>query len=270
MSLLQAAILGLVQGLTEFLPISSSGHLVIVPALLGWNIPEEQVFVFDVLVQLGTLVAVIVYFWKDLFDILSNFIKGLVQREPFATQEARIGWYLILATIPAGLGGLMIKDIIEESFSKTIYTGIALILTALVLIAAESIGKQTVSMENITWKESLVMGFFQLFAVFPGISRSGSTITGGMISGLKRSASARFSFLMSVPVMLAAGLLAVLDLFQVPDLNLFILPLLIGFVVSAIVGYLSIRWLLAYLVNHQLWVFSIYLFIVGSITLIFL
>lgn len=269
MSLLQAIILGIVQGLTEFLPISSSAHLVLVPFFLGWtDIPEEQVFLFDVLVQLGTLLAVIVYFWKDLIGIAGSFVRGILQRKPFAEAESRMGWYLILATIPAGLFGLLIKDQVEAAFNSPVATAIFLFVTAFLLLFSERVGSRIRSLEGLNWKDALWFGCAQALSVFPGISRSGSTIAGGMVRNFDRPAAARFSFLMSIPVMIAAGVLTGLDMVALPDFDSFLPVVITGFISAAIVGYLSIRWLLAYLVRHSLNAFALYCLILGATTLI--
>lgn len=268
MSIIQAILLGIIQGLTEFLPISSSAHLVLVPYFFGWQFPADEAFVFNVLVQNGTLLAVIVYFWKDLIAIFSSFFRCLFQRKPFAEPEARLGWYLILATIPAGLFGLLAKDFIESVFSNISMTAVFLFITAGMLLIAERISKGKRDLEVVDWKDALVIGGFQALAVFPGISRSGSTITGGMLMGLKRTAAARFAFLMSIPIMLAAGLLETLQLFEMPNVSSFLPVVAAGFLAAAVVGYLSIRWLITYLMRHSLTAFSIYCVIVGVITLI--
>jgi undecaprenyl-diphosphatase len=269
MTILQALILGIVQGLTEFLPISSSGHLVLVPHLLNWQIPEEQVFVFDVLVQLGTLAAVIVYFWKDLWHIFSAFITNFWRREAYDRSEVRLGWYILLATIPAVVLGLLFKDIVEAAFSHPRVTAMFLAFTALLLIAAESVGKRVKSLEKVTWLDSLIVGFFQALAVFPGVSRSGATITGGMARDMDRPTAARFSFLIAVPVMIGAGALTIFDLFEVPNLGDFIAPMAIGFIAAGVVGYLSIHWLLRYLTRNRLYYFAVYLVLVSTLVLVF-
>jgi undecaprenyl-diphosphatase len=255
MSLLQAIILGIIQGLTEFLPVSSSAHLVIVPFLLGWQIPADQSFPFDVLVQMGTIVAVIVYFRKDLWGIVVAFVRGLLERRPFADPQARLGWLLIVATIPAGLAALTIKDQVEAAFNSPAATGAFLLVTAVLLAAAERIGHRSRPFSSIGWLDAIWIGLAQAVALFPGISRSGSTIAGGMARQLDRPAAARFSFLMSVPVMLAAGL------------SSFLPSMAIGFVTAGVVGYLSIRWLLSFLVRHSLDVFAIYCAAFGLLTL---
>ena len=268
MTIIQSILLGIIQGLTEFLPISSSAHLVITPYILGWNIPEESAFLFDVLVQLGTLVAVIAYFWRDLITILKAFILGIVHKQPFSENEAKLGWLLILATLPAVLAGMLVKDLVEQAFSSPFTTAIFLIVTAGFLVMAERLGKKTRHFEQTGWLDALVIGLFQALSLFPGISRSGSTITGGMLRGLDRKAAARFSFLMSVPVMLGAGGLAVFELFQMPDFTSQLPTLLLGFVAAMIVGYLSIRWLLGYLTRHSFYGFAAYCLATAAITLV--
>ena len=268
MSIWQAIVLGFVQGVTEFLPISSSGHLVLVPHFLGWEFSQQAVFVFDVLVQWGTLLAVIIYFWQDLINIIMAFLRGIIDRKPFATHDARMGWNLILATIPAVVLGFLLKDTVEAAFSNPRITGVFLLVTAAILVIAEVAGKRQRSLEQLTWIDALWIGFAQVLALFPGVSRSGSTIAGGMTRNLDRPAAARFSFLMSIPVMLGAGSLALVDLFQTPSLSSLLLPLLVGFFVALVSGYIAIRWLLTYLTRHSLYVFAIYCTLIGVLAIV--
>jgi len=263
MTFVQAVILGIVQGLTEFIPVSSSGHLVLVPHFLGWEFSRSQAFIFDVLVQWGTLFAVFIYFRKDLTAIASAFVRGIVQGKPFADPDSRMGWYLVVATLPAVVAGLLGKDFIEHAFASPKMTGVFLIGTAILLVIAETVGHRNRSMEEVTWKDGLWIGCSQVLALLPGISRSGSTIAGGMTRHLDRSSAARFSFLMSVPVMLGAGVLAFKDLADLPAANDFLMPLLVGFVAALISGYVAIRWLIAYLSKHSLYVFAVYCVLLG-------
>ena len=268
MNILQSIILGIVQGVTEFLPISSSAHLVLVPHLLGWKIPAQAGFIFDVLVQDATLLAVFIYYWKDIRDILKAVISGLRQGKPFGSAEARLGWLIVLATLPAGVIGFLLKNTVEEAFQSPNATALFLLVTAGLLLVAERIGKQRSKIEILTWKDALIIGFFQAVAIFPGISRSGATITGGMARDLERPAAARFSFLMSIPIMLAAGLLAGMDLLKLPDIGSLLPTFIPGFIASAITGYLAIRWLLKFLINHPLTIFSVYCAALGLLVLI--
>ncbi len=267
MTLLQSLILGVIQGASEFLPISSSGHLVIAPYLFGWDISQNEAFVFDVLVQVATLLAVIIYFWRELIDIFKAFLNGIKNSNPFDDFHSLMGWYLILATIPAGLTALLFKETFEKAFSNPKASAIFLLVTSLLLILGEVLGKRTRSLEKLSLVDALVMGLFQVLALFPGISRSGSTIAGGLIRGLDRKSSATFSFLMAVPVMLAAGLLAGIDLLQSPELFKQIPVYISGFAAAAIVGYLAIRWFIEYISKQSLFIFAGYCAILGSVML---
>jgi undecaprenyl-diphosphatase len=269
MTLLQALILGIVQGLTEFLPVSSSAHLVLVPHLLGWNLAKEFVFPFDVLVQLGTLVAVIYYFRKDLIEIITAVLRGIRNRKLFEETPARIGWLAILATIPAGIFGLLIKDKVEAAFSSPTATSVFLFVTAGLLLAAEFLGKRTRDLEKLTWLEALWIGAFQALSVFPGISRSGSTIAGGMTRNLDRKPAGQFSFILAIPIFLAAGFLGIRDLLAIDNLSIFLPALMVGFISAGIVGYFAIRWFLGYIATHSLLPFAGYCVMLGAGTLAF-
>ncbi len=258
MNFFQALLLGIVQGLTEFLPVSSSAHLVITPFLLGWSFPPEQILPFDTLVQLGTLAAVIIYYWKDLWQIIREFVTGLIQRKPFATPQARLGWLLILATIPAGLFGLLVKKLVEQAFQSVSATGVFLLVTAALLMLAERAGKRSRGSASLNWVDALWMGVAQAVSIFPGVSRSGATMTGGMLRDLDRPAAARFSFLMSIPVMLAAGALEMKDVLEVPGLVSMLPAIAVGFLAAGVVGYLSIRWMLRFITTHSLRAFAVY------------
>ncbi len=268
MTIWQALILGIVQGITEFLPISSSGHLVITPFLLNWSIPEEYIFPFDVLVQMGTLVAVIIYFRKYLISIIVAVFKGIINRDPFGTNDAKLGWLVVLSTIPAIFGGLFLEDQVEAAFQSIQFTAFFLLFTALMLWLAEILSDRIKKMEEISTLDAFIIGCFQVLAIFPGVSRSGSTIAGGLLRKLKREEAAKFSFLMSIPVMLGAGVMSINDLVNLPDLSSFLPLLLVGFVAAGIVGFLSIHWLLQFLNKNKLSYFSIYCVVLSIITLV--
>lgn len=269
MTIFQAIILGIIQGLTEFLPISSSGHLVLMPLLFNWELPEKQMFIFDVLVQLGTLVAVILYFREDLADIIKDCLKNLFKGTPFATLNARLGWLLIAATIPAGLAGILLDDLVEQTFTSPLFVGFALLATAILMWVAEKLSLKIGETNDITLIDAIIIGLFQSLALFPGLSRSGMTISGGMLRHLKRETAGRFSFLMSIPIMLAAGGLSTVKMVtEVPDLGDFLPVMAAGFLTAMLVGYISIRWLLKFLANHSLIYFSIYCFLLGSLTIL--
>lgn len=268
MTLLQGIILGIVQGLTEFLPISSSAHLVLVPHLLGWEIPADQVFPFGVLVQLGTLLAVIVYFSRDLLAIIRAMIRGLVQGKPLTDPNAQLGWLLILATIPAGIIGMLLKEQVENVFGSIFVTSLFLFITAALLVFSERFGKRMKSIDQIDWKDAIIIGSFQALSIFPGLSRSGSTIAGGMTRHLDRPSAGRFAFLMSIPIMFAAGFLSIFDLLSVANLDQFIPVIIAGFIAAAVVGFLSIHWLLRFLVRRSLTPFAIYCILFAILNLI--
>jgi undecaprenyl-diphosphatase len=264
MTYLQALVLGVLQGITEFLPISSSGHLVLLPFLLGWEFDAGTAFVFDVLVQWGTTFAVIIYFWTDLKNIFVATVQSLIRRDPFSDSKARLGWLILLASLPAALAGFLLKDIIAATFVNPLVTSIALLFTAALLTWGERVASLRLRIFGIAWQDALWIGVFQVLALLPGVSRSGSTISGGLWRGLRRPAAARFSFLMSVPVMLGAGLVALRDLVMTPGLDSQIGPTLAGGLAALVVGMLSIHWLLRYLARRSLRVFAIYCAVVGT------
>jgi undecaprenyl-diphosphatase len=268
-TLLQSILLGIVQGLTEFIPVSSSAHLVLVPWLLGWSFDDKTAFVFDVLVQWGTLVGVFAYFWHDIWSIARAVVGGLASGRPFDSFEAKLGWWVILATIPAVVLGLLLKDTFEQAFSAPGVVAVLLFVTAAILIVAERLGRR---MRDVSWfntGDAVAMGFWQALSLFPGISRSGTTIGGGMLRHLDRPAAARFSFLMSIPALLGAGVIALGDLLADPLLlSALWLPLVAGFLAAAISGYLCIRWLLGYLQKRSLGVFAAYCIGFGALNLI--
>ncbi|MFZ2098424.1 MAG: undecaprenyl-diphosphatase UppP [Anaerolineales bacterium] len=269
MTIIQAIILGVIQGLSEFIPISSSAHLVITQSILGWNIPDQQAFIFDVLVHLGTLIAVVIYFRKDLWDILRAVFLGIASKRPFSEYASRLGWIIIFATIPSVIVGFIFQSQVAQAFSSPLFAGIFLSVTAILLLLAEIIGRRSRKLEEINWKDGLIIGLFQAIALLPGISRSGSAITGGMLRNLDRPSSARFSFLLSIPAIVGAVTLASVDLIQSPNFTLQIPTLVAGFIASGLVGYLSIRWLLSYLTKRPLYIFSVYCLVVSIIIIIF-
>lgn len=266
MTLLQALVLGVIQGLTEFIPVSSTAHLLIGQELLG--VTDERVFSFNVIVQLGTVFALLVYFWKDIYQVSRAFLLGIWNKKPFETQESRLGWLLIVATIPALTFGFFMKDIIENLFASPLtQAGIRLLMSAALLALVERFGARTRKLESANWWDALAVGFFQILSLFPGASRSGTTIAGGMARGLDRPSAARFAFLMSVPILLAAGAYESIRVIEMPGTHAFLPYLFTGFVAAAIVGWLSIKWLISYLGNHSLYVFAIYCASLGGLVL---
>lgn len=260
MSTLEAIILGLVQGLTEFLPVSSSGHLRIVPAVLGWDDPGAA---FTAVIQLGTMAAVVIYFWKDLWSIAGAWLASLRDPSRRGDLEARLGWYLIVATVPIGLFGLAFKDQIESGARDLRLIAGTLIVMGLVLLVAEKVGTRTRELKDLTTPHGVAVGLAQSMALVPGVSRSGSTITAGLFLGYSREAAARFSFLLSVPAVVLSGLFQLKDVGagDGPGLG----PTVVAAVVSFVVGYAAIAWLLRYLTTHSTVVFVVYRVALGLV-----
>ena len=267
MTLWQALVLGLVQGATEFIPVSSSAHLVLLPWLLGWELEPKAAFVFDVLVQQGTLLAVVVYYGRDLWGMARALVTGLITGKPFAAFESRLAWLIVAATLPAGILGLALKDLFESVFGNPVGVATLLLGTAGILAASEYFGRFTRKIESLTGKDALVIGLAQAVAILPGISRSGATIAGGLARKLERPAAARFSFLMSAPALFGAGVVALNDLTRIPDFAALLPALAVGLVAASIVGYLCIRWLIGYLSRRPLYVFAVYCLLSGLLCL---
>ena len=258
MTLLQTFILGIVQGLTEFIPVSSTAHLILIPWLFSWTFDKNARFVFDVLLQLGTLAAVVVYFWKDVWHITRDVVSGTMKGKPFGTAEARLGWLIAVATVPAVIAGLLFKDFFEGLHDSPVIVAAILIGTAGLLLVSEQLGRRTRSLDSLTWLDALVIGVAQSLALFPGVSRSAATISGGLVRDLERPAAARFSFLMSIPALIAASAVALKDLIALPNAQEYLPALALGALAAAAVGFISIRWLLNYLAGHPLNVFAWY------------
>lgn len=265
MDLFQAFILGLVQGATEYIPVSSSAHLVLVPWLLGW--PDAS-FAFEVLVQWGTLVGVFVYFWRDIWAIIQGVLQGLIRQKPAATFEARLGWLVVVATLPAVILGILFKDYFEAAFDAPALVGALLILTAALLVIAEWFGSRQRELEQLNWLDAFIIGLWQATAMLPGVSRSGATIGGAVLRQFNRAAAARFSFLMSIPALLGAGVVALSDLLEAGAFAAELPAISVGFVAAAISGYLCIRWLLHYLQRHSLYVFAAYCVAASLLTIV--
>jgi undecaprenyl-diphosphatase len=277
MSFLHAIILGLIQGLTEFLPISSTAHLTIAGKLMGEVKNDQQWTAFIAVIQLGTLIAVILYFWSEILEIIQGFVRAnlaLVNKRPVTSSQrdhAWLGWLIIIGSLPIAVFGLLLKRIIEGPLTKDlrVIAG-SLIGLAIVLTIAEVVGKQRRDMKNVRLSDALAVGFAQVLALIPGSSRSGTTITAGLFSGLKREAAARFSFLLSIPAVAASGLLelpkALRPVSADPALQA-VAPdwtaIIVATIVAAISGYLSIAFLLRYLQRHTTFVFVGYRIALG-------
>jgi len=268
MTLFHAFLLGIIEGLTEFIPVSSTAHILILSKLLGIA-SDDKSFSFSIIVQLGSVIALLIYFWQDIRHIVQAFILGMVHRKPFENLNARLGWLIIVATIPALIVGFLLKDVVQAMFGDPFQqASVRLLVTALVLFIVEYFDKRQRTLESATWLDALSVGLFQVLAIFPGASRSGSTIAGGMIRGFDRPSAARFAFLMSAPILLAAGGYESLKVVAMPGIHSFLPYLITGFVTSGFVGWLAIRWLIDYLSKHSLYVFAIYCGVLGILLFI--
>lgn len=268
--LISAIILGAVQGISEFLPISSSAHLVLVPHLLG----VETSLVFDTILHLGTLVAIFSVFWKDIVNILKGFILSILDltesKEVFLkgireVPAKRFAWLLIVATIPTGIMGILFKDAIETIFRGTLFIGVFLIITGILLYMSERHKSGSITERDMTFKQAIALGVCQGLAVLPGISRSGATISAGLFAGLNREYAARYSFILSIPAVLGAGLIQIKDIVTI-DVSAFVL--VAGFLSSVIFGCLSIKLLLKMIEGWSLDIFAFYCWIIGIITIL--
>lgn len=257
MTIIQSVILGIIQGLTEFLPVSSSAHLNLIPWFLGWeNIPES----FDIALHFGTLLALCIYFFKDWINLITAGCKKVFKKEDSA--EGRIFWYLVIATIPTGILSLVLDKLSEKYLTGMLPIAIALIVMGIILYIVDKKSEQNVKFEDINFKQGFLIGLSQaLAAAFPGVSRSGITITVGRAFKLDRASAAKYSFLLSAPVILAAVAVKVTDF-------VFNLPFIIGVLVSFVVGLLVIRVLMKYLEKGSYKVFAIYRVILGIVILI--
>lgn len=275
MNLLESIILGIVQGLTEFLPISSTGHLTLAGKFMNLISSEhpEQWTAFIAVIQLGTMLAVLVYFWKDLISIIKDFINdNIIKRISYSNQQvnSKLGWLIIIGTIPVVIIGLTFKDVIEGALTKNLYIiAASLIVLALILALAEKTAKFKKNIENVTILDSIIIGVAQALSLIPGSSRSGTTITAGLFVGLNREAAARFSFLLSIPAVLASGVLQLYEAVEFLDKAMAV-NIIVATIVSGISGYLAIDFLLKFLKKNSTFLFIYYRIGLGIIIFILL
>lgn len=277
----QSIVLGILQGVTEFLPISSSAHLIIVPWLFGWDNPVITSLPFDISLHIGTLVAVLVYFWQDWVRLIRAGVASLAERKIGNDTDRRLAWLLVLGSIPGALIGAAAESKIEEIFHapNTPLALQAIVVMAIIFAAlgfflflAERVAKHVRGLEQLHWWDALLVGGAQALALFPGVSRSGATITAGLFLGLKRDVAARFSFLLSAPITAGAGLKSIYDLYQEAqrgalgsgDLFLY----LIGFISAGITGFLTIRFLLKYLQRNSTDIFVYYRWVMAAFLIV--
>lgn len=267
----QALVMGIVQGLTEFLPISSSGHLIVVPALMGWNDPFIDSLLFSVMLHMGTLVALVVYFARDWVALVQALVALVRERSTAGDPDRRLALNLVLATIPAAVAGALLNDVVERTVRQPTLVAVLLVVGAAILWWADRVGKKLHGMDGLSGAQAFVIGIAQAFALLPGISRSGISISMGLFTGLDREAAARFSFLMATPIIAGAGLFEARKLFgpEAPpasDLALVV----VGFVAALVAGLAAIRFMLQYLRTNTLGVFVIYRIALAALVLVLL
>jgi undecaprenyl-diphosphatase len=264
--LLQAVVLGTLQGLTEFLPISSSAHLRIFPELFGWGDPGAA---FTAVIQIGTELAVLIYFRHDIWRIASTWLKSLFKPEYRGHFDARMGWFIIVGSLPIVVLGILLKDIIEQDFRNLWIIGTTLIVMGLILGLADRIGSTDKGLKQISLRDSVLMGAAQALALIPGVSRSGATLSMGRLLGYEREAATRYAFLLAIPAVVGAGLF---ELKEIPNGdNIYGWgPTIVATVVSFVVGYAAIAWLLRYITTHSYTPFVIYRVALGTATLVLL
>jgi undecaprenyl-diphosphatase len=265
-SLIEAIVLGIVQGLTEFLPISSTAHLRIVPAFFGWDDPGAA---FTAVTQLGTMVAVLAYFRADLWRIVRSWTASVLHRERPRDLDARLGWYILIGTVPIVVFGVLFEEQIETAARSLYLMGTTLIVLGLVLLWAERVGSHRRSLEDMRPREGVLVGLAQAAALIPGVSRSGATISAGLFLGLDRQAAARFSFLLSVPAVVLSGVFQLIGIVRGdPGESGGLVGLIVATVLAFVVGYASIAFLLRYLANHSTVVFVVYRVALGTLVLV--
>jgi len=266
-SVFAAVVLGIVQGLTEFLPVSSSAHLILARAFFGWEVPGAFALAFDVALHVGTLLAIAAYFTRDITAMIAA-IPSMVSSSP--SDPARMGQRIVFGTVPVVIVGLTMNDVIEGTLRTPVVAAAALAIGAAVMFVAERVGVGRRGADTVSWMDALLIGCAQASALIPGVSRSGSTIAIGMLLGLRREAAARFTFLLAIPAMLAAAAKETLELRHIALPDGSATTMIVGLVVSAVVGYLTIKYFLRYLAAHRLDVFAYYRWALAAATFIWL
>jgi undecaprenyl-diphosphatase len=265
MDLLQSIVLGIVQGLTEFLPISSSAHQRIVPAILGWEDPGAA---FTAVTQLGTETAVLIYFRRDLWRIATKWLRAVREPRLRDDPDVRMGWFIIVATLPIGVLGFGLRDQIETGARDLVLIGTVLIVFALILGLADRVGSRDRDLDGLSVRDGVLIGLAQSLALVPGVSRSGATMSAGLLLGLRREAAARFSFLLAIPAVVASGLFELLDVISGEAEGAgSVFNVAVATLVSFGVGYLAIAWLLRYLETHSVRLFVAYRIALGALVL---
>jgi len=260
---IRAVVLGVLQGLTEFLPISSSAHLAIFPKFFGWDDPGAA---YTAVIQIGTELAVLLYFWRDIWTIGSGWVRGVFSREAREAPEWRMGWFVIIGSVPIVILGLLLQDAIDSNFRNLKVIGTTLIVLGIVLGVAERVGRKSSPIENLTMRHAILLGVAQAGALVPGVSRSGATISMGLLLGYERAAATRYAFLLAIPAVVGAGIFKLKDIGG--DNTYGTGPTIVGTVVSFVVGLAVIHWLLKYVSTHSYTPFVLYRVGLGALVLI--
>ncbi|GAA1584689.1 undecaprenyl-diphosphate phosphatase [Kribbella hippodromi] len=267
MTIWDSIILGIVEGLTEFLPVSSTGHLTIVSKMLGLKIDDPAITGYTAVIQIGAIAAVVLYFWKDIRRIAVAWVRGLVNPEHRGEFDHRMGWYVIVGSVPIVIVGFLARDLISGPLRSLWWVAGALIGWSFVMVAAERLSSKARPLERITLVDAIVMGVVQCLALIPGVSRSGATISAGLFRGLDRVAATRIAFLLGIPALVGAGIYELKDALNG---GVGALPLIVGTIVSFVVAYASVAWLLRFVAKHTIEVFALYRVLLGIVLIILL
>ncbi|HEV7622875.1 MAG TPA: undecaprenyl-diphosphate phosphatase [Amnibacterium sp.] len=265
MGLLQAVLLGVIEGLTEFLPVSSTGHLTIAEKLLGLRVDDPGVTAFTAIIQIGAILAVILYFRRDIVRLVAAWVRGLANKDHRADPDYRLAWYVIIGTIPIGIIGLLARHLITGALRSLWVVVAALVLWSIVMFVAERVGRKKRTEEQLTLTDAIVIGLMQCIALVPGVSRSGATISAGLFRGLNRVAATRFSFFLAIPALIAAGAFEAATAAKDISSTVGWGPTAVATVISFIVGYASIAWLLRIVAKHPISVFIAYRVLVAAL-----
>lgn len=268
MQVWHAIILGVIEGITEFLPISSTGHLTIAEKMLGYSISDSSITAFTAIIQSGAVLATVVYFWKDISRVLMAWIRGLFVKKYRKNNDYKYGWAIIIGSIPIAIVGILFKDEIETVLRSLWFVAIALILWSLVMWWADKKAKQNLHEEDITWRDTLAVGIAQCLALIPGVSRSGATMSAGLLRNFDRVAVTKLSFFLSIPALSAAGILQIISKHSAIGASVGWTATIIATLISFVVAYISVAWLLKFVAKHDYSVFIWYRVIVGVLLLI--
>ncbi|AGZ42534.1 undecaprenyl-diphosphate phosphatase [Actinoplanes friuliensis] len=273
MNIFEAVLLGAVEGFTEFLPISSTGHLTIVEKLLGYQIDAGDITAFTAIIQSGAVIATVIFLRKDIARIISGWVRGVLNKDQREDPDYKFGWAVILGSIPIGIVGLLFQDTIESTLRSLWFVAGALILWSGVMAFADHAATQVRHEEDVTWKDTLIIGIVQCLSLIPGVSRSGATMSAGLLRDLDRVTVTKLSFFLSIPALLAASVLQTVteyDNISADNGGVGWLPTIVATIVSFIVGWFAVSWLLKFIARHSYSIFIGYRLVLGSVLMVLL